>query len=178
MNEFVGWLNVYKPVNITSFGAIRKIKKKFNVSKIGHCGTLDPLAEGILPIAIGKTTKLISLIQNMSKCYEFQIKWGQQTTTDDREGKIIHKSSYIPEIKEIKEKLKFFLGNILQKPPKASAVKINGIRAYKRLRNNEVFETTEKLVKIYNLELIDQPSKNISKFVIECGSGFYIRKFC
>ena len=177
MNEFVGWLNVYKTTNISSFGVIKEIKKKFNVSKIGHSGTLDPLAEGILPLAIGKTTKLIPLIQNMSKCYEFKIKWGEQTTTDDSEGEILGRSAYIPKQKEIQKKLNDFKGNILQKPPKASAVKINGIRAYKRLRNNESFETKDKLVKIHNIKFINQSCENISEFMIECGSCFYVRSF-
>ena len=143
MSNIQGWLNVYKPLNISSFAVIRKLKKKFNIKKIGHGGTLDPLAEGILPIAIGKTTKLIPFINSYAKEYEFEIKWGEQTTTDDREGKIIEKSTYVPEKKIIEKELKNFIGIILQKPPKASANKINGKRAYQRLRNNEFFETKE-----------------------------------
>ena len=100
-NNQQGWLNIYKPINISSFGVLKKIKKKFNVIKIGHAGTLDPLAEGILPVAIGKTTKLIPFISDQAKEYEFQIKWGEQTSTDDREGDIIEKSSYIPSYSEI-----------------------------------------------------------------------------
>ena len=139
-NNQQGWLNVYKPINITSFGVIKKIKKKYNIEKIGHAGTLDPLAEGILPVAIGKTTKLIPFISDQAKEYEFQIKWGEQTSTDDREGDIIEKSSYIPSYSEIYMKLKNFTGKIIQAPPKASAVKINGIRAYKLFRLNTNFE--------------------------------------
>ena len=86
MDNFQGWLNVYKPRGISSFGVIKKIKQKFNLRKLGHCGTLDPLAEGILPIAIGKATKLISFINDDTKEYEFEIEWGSQTTTDDSEG--------------------------------------------------------------------------------------------
>ena len=177
MNKLTGWLNIYKPINISSFGVIRKIKNKFNFSKIGHAGTLDPLAEGILPIAIGKTTKLISFINNKLKCYEFEIKWGEQTTTDDREGEVLSTSSFIPTKENIEEKLKSFIGNNLQKPPKASAIKINGKRAYQRLRNKESFETKEKMVKIYNLKLIEQTTNDISRIRIECGKGFYIRSF-
>ena len=106
MNNYQGWLSIYKPVNITSFGVIKKIKKKFGIKKIGHAGTLDPLAEGILPVAIGKTTKLISFINNAIKEYEFEIKWGEQTSTDDREGNIIERSSHIPSYQEINTKLK------------------------------------------------------------------------
>ena len=117
MNEYQGWLNVYKPLNLSSFSVLDKIKKKFSLPKIGHAGTLDPLAEGILPIALGKTTKLISFINDQIKEYEFEIKWGEQTLTDDREGKIIGVSSNIPEAEEIYEKLPLFKGSILQSPP-------------------------------------------------------------
>ena len=90
-----GWLNIYKPVGISSFSAIYKIKKKFNIKKIGHAGTLDPNAEGILPIAINKTTKLIPFISVKSKKYNFKLKWGQQTSTDDSEGEILNFSNKI-----------------------------------------------------------------------------------
>ena len=139
MNQFNGWISVYKPANITSFEVIRKIKKKFKISKIGHAGTLDPSAEGILPIAVGKTTKLVSLITDKIKNYEFEIKWGEQTTTDDKQGKIINISNNIPSKEVIKKSLIHFVGNITQKPPKVSAVKIRGERAYKRFRDNEIF---------------------------------------
>ena len=87
MNNLQGWLNVYKPVGISSFAVVRKIKKKFQINKVGHGGTLDPLAEGVIPIAIGKATKLIPFINNDMKEYEFEIKWGEQTSTDDAEEK-------------------------------------------------------------------------------------------
>ena len=87
-----GWVNLYKPKNITSFNAINSIKKKFQITKIGHAGTLDPMAEGVLPIAIGKATKLIPYISIMKKEYEFTITWGSQTTTDDSQGKILFES--------------------------------------------------------------------------------------
>ena len=167
MNHFEGWINLYKPINISSFGAIKKIKRKFNILKIGHAGTLDPSAEGILPIAIGKTTKLISFINDKIKNYEFEIKWGEQTTTDDKEGEIIETSNNIPSKEIIEQNLKKFIGNIIQKPPKVSAVKINGKRAYKRFIDNEVFETKERLVKVYNLKFINQSQDTISKFRIE-----------
>ncbi|PPR47538.1 MAG: tRNA pseudouridine synthase B [Alphaproteobacteria bacterium MarineAlpha5_Bin9] len=172
-----GWINLYKPPNITSFKAINKIKKKFNLKKIGHAGTLDPNAEGILPIAFGRTTKLISFINNSRKEYYFEITWGSQTVTDDKDGEVIARSKNIPNYNEIENKLKFFLGNIMQKPPKVSAVKINGKRAYKRVLKKEQFETNFKFVKVYQLKIIDFPSKFITKFFIECGKGFYIRSF-
>jgi len=99
-----GWINLYKPKNITSFKAINSIKKKFSIDKIGHAGTLDPMAEGVLPIAVGKATKLIPYISIINKEYEFTITWGEQTTTDDAEGKILFESNYLPSIEEIKKK--------------------------------------------------------------------------
>ena len=177
MSNLQGWLNIYKPLNISSFAVIRRIKKNFNIDKIGHGGTLDPLAEGILPIAIGKTTKLIPFVNDTIKEYEFEIKWGEQTSTDDREGNIIQRSSLIPNYLEIKEQLKDFKGTILQLPPKASAVKVNGIRAYKMLRSKKKFELKKKYVDIYDLEIIDNSKKNITKIKINSGKGFYVRSF-
>ena len=103
MNYSGDWINVYKPKNISSFGVIRKIKKKFNILKMGHAGTLDPDAEGVLPVALGKTTKLISLINEKIKIYDFEIKWGVQTTTDDKKGEILEISKNIPSKKIIEE---------------------------------------------------------------------------
>ena len=150
MNDYVGWLNLYKPINISSFGVLKKIKKKFNLSKIGHAGTLDPLAEGILPIAIGKITKLIPFINNAIKEYEFEIKWGEQTLTDDREGETIGVSSHIPQVKEICDKLQNFKGTILQSPPNASAVHIGGKRAYELLRKKKKFQMKKYWTILYN----------------------------
>ena len=177
MNNLQGWINVYKPLGLSSFAVVKKIKKKFNFNKIGHCGTLDPLAEGILPLAIGKTTKLISFINSEIKEYEFQIKWGEQTSTDDSEGEIINKSNYIPTSLELKKQLKYFQGDMLQKPPKASAVKIKGIRAYKLLRQGKEFDIQEKKVSLYDANLMN--SNDIQKPIIKirCGKGFYIRSF-
>ena len=177
MNNHLGWLNVYKPINITSFGVLKKIKKKFFLNKIGHAGTLDPLAEGILPVAIGKTTKLIQFISNQIKEYEFEIKWGEQTSTDDREGAVIDRSFNIPNYKDINIKLKELTGTILQAPPKASAIKINGVRAYKLFRSNKEFEVKKKYVRIYESNIIDSTKNSLTKIKIRCGKGFYIRSF-
>ena len=177
MNECQGWLNVYKPLNLSSFAVLHKIKKKFNLLKIGHAGTLDPLAEGVLPIAIGKTTKLIQFINNQIKEYEFEIKWGEQTSTDDREGDVIDRSFNIPNNIDISFKLKELTGTILQAPPKASAIKINGVRAYKLFRSDKKFEVKKKYVHIYESNIIDSTKKNLTKIKIKCGKGFYVRSF-
>ena len=169
-----GWINLYKPKNITSFKAINSIKKKFSINKIGHAGTLDPMAEGVLPIAIGKATKLIPYISNMNKEYEFTVTWGIQTTTDDAEGKILFESSYLPKRKEIEKKIINYIGFISQTPPKVSAVKINGKRAYKLFRENKKFTIQPKKVFIEDLCITDH-SINKTSFKILCGQGFYVR---
>lgn len=176
MNDIQGWINLYKPKNISSFLALKKIKKKFSINKIGHCGTLDPLAEGILPVAIGKTTKLIQFINSDFKKYIFKIKWGEETSTNDSEGIILNTSNNIPTKKIINNAINSFIGEILQKPPKSSAIKINGIRAYKLFRKNIDFEVSPKKVFVKSLKNISNVS-NSSLFEIECGKGFYVRSF-
>ncbi len=169
-----GWINLYKPKNITSFKAINSVKKKFSINKIGHAGTLDPMAEGVLPVAIGKATKLIPYISNMNKEYEFTVTWGIQTTTDDAEGEILFESSYLPKRKEIEKKIINYIGFISQIPPKVSAVKINGKRAYKLFRENKKFTIHPKKVFIVDLCITDH-SINKTSFKILCGQGFYVR---
>ena len=177
MNNYQGWLNIYKPLGISSFAAINKIKKKLNLNKIGHAGTLDPLAEGILPVAIGKTTKLIPFISNDIKEYIFEIKWGEQTSTDDVEGEIIDRSNNIPTIENIQNILQEFKGEIFQKPPKASAIKINGRRAYQLFREKKDFETKKKIVVIYETKILESSHRLFTKIKIKCGKGFYVRSF-
>ena len=170
-----GWLNLYKPKHISSFLALKKIKNKFNIAKIGHAGTLDPLAEGVLPIALGKTTKLIPFVNFNLKNYIFTIKWGVQTSTDDTEGNIINKSSKVPNDIEIKQSFKNFLGFIEQVPPNASAVKFNGERAYKLLRSKKKFDLKSKKVFLKSIKILKKTSKSHTTFKIECGKGFYVR---
>ena len=175
--DLQGWINLYKPKNISSFLAIKKIKLRLNINKIGHAGTLDPLAEGILPIAVGKATKLIPYVSKTNKTYEFTIKWGQQTSTDDIEGEIIKSSNKIPTKNEILNKIKLFFGEIEQVPPNASAVKINGRRAYSLFRERKKFKLKPKKVFVKKIRLLQCQNKGLSKFEIECGKGFYIRSF-
>tara|TARA_Y100000768_G_scaffold326371_1_gene263684 strand:- start:707 stop:1612 length:906 start_codon:yes stop_codon:yes gene_type:complete len=174
MNKIQGWINLYKPKNISSFKVINKIKKKFCIKKIGHAGTLDPSAEGILPIALGSATKLIPFINNDLKIYKFTINWGSQTSTDDSEGKILFQSSRIPTLTEINREIKSFLGHINQVPPKVSAVKINGKRAYKLARESIDFTISSKKVFVRDLRVVKH-NKNETFFEIECGKGFYVR---
>ena len=174
MKDIQGWINLYKPKNISSFKAIHKVKKKFSINKIGHAGTLDPLAEGILPIALGKATKLIPYINNNIKNYNFTIKWGAQTSTDDSEGDILFTSNILPKLVDLEKKIKNYIGHIQQVPPNVSAVKINGQRAYKLSRNNEKFKIKSKVVYSESLKIINH-KKFETSFSILCGKGFYIR---
>ena len=169
-----GWVNLYKPKEISSFSAIYKIKKKFNIKKIGHAGTLDPSAEGILPIAINKTTKLIPFVNISSKKYLFTIKWGEQTSTDDSEGEVINYSNKTPSEEEINRIVNSFIGYQNQIPPKASAVKVNGKRAYAVLRENKNFSLVSKKVFLKSITFLFSDN-NTSSFEIDCGKGFYVR---
>ena len=169
-----GWVNLYKPKEISSFSAIYKVKKKFNIKKIGHAGTLDPNAEGILPIAINKATKLIPFVNISSKKYLFTIKWGEQTSTDDSEGEVINYSNKTPSEEEINRIVNSFIGYQNQIPPKASAVKVNGKRAYAVLRENKNFSLDSKKVFLKSITFLFS-DKNTSSFEIDCGKGFYVR---
>ena len=173
----MGWLNIYKPINITSSKTVLKIKKKFNLNKIGHAGTLDPRAEGILPIAIGSTTRIINYIEKKKKKYQFVIRWGEQTTTDDSEGQVIFFSKNFPQKKDIEKILPEYIGAIFQKPPKFSAVKVSGNRAYNLSRKNVQFDLKDRQVEIFSIKLLKTISKSESLFSIICGKGFYIRSF-
>ena len=175
MNEKIqGWLNLYKPPDISSFSAIYKVKKKFNIKKLGHGGTLDPNAEGVLPIAINKTTKLIPFINSNSKKYIFRIKWREQTSTDDAEGEILNVSNKIPNEDEINKIIFSFLGEFDQVPPKASAIKVNGKRAYSILRDKKNFTLRSKKVFLKEILFLGS-NKDTSEFMIECGKGYYVR---
>jgi len=169
-----GWLNLYKPLGISSFSAIYKVKKKFNIIKLGHGGTLDPNAEGVLPIAINKTTKLIPFINSNSKKYIFRIKWREQTSTDDAEGEILNVSNKIPDEDEINKIIFSFLGQVDQVPPKASAIKVNGKRAYSILRDKKNFTLRSKKVFLKEILFLGS-NKDTSEFMIECGKGYYVR---
>lgn len=181
-NETNGFINLYKEKNISSAHALNIlkaiIKKKYGKIKIGHAGTLDPLAIGVLPVAIGKATKTIEQIMDKEKIYAFEITFGEQRDTDDAEGTIIKTNKKTPTEKEIKEILPEFLGDIEQKPPLFSAIKINGQRAYKLAREDKITleDLPIKKVKTKSIHLI-KTEKNKASFEITCGRAFYIRSF-
>lgn len=147
----------------------------FNIKKVGHAGTLDPMATGILPIAVGEATKCISFLQNKKKKYFFTIKWGEGTETDDAEGKVIESSKNRPTEDQILKIISSFLGEIFQKPPIYSAIKINGQRSYKLARQNLFFEHNSRKVKIYKLTLKKILNIDSAQFEVVCSKGTYVR---
>ncbi|MED5484329.1 MAG: tRNA pseudouridine(55) synthase TruB [Pseudomonadota bacterium] len=169
-----GWIFVNKPKNVSSFDVIRQLKKIFSIKRIGHAGTLDPLATGILPIAFGSATKTIPYLVSSKKEYRFSISWGIRTTTHDMEGEVIDESNFVPSKEDILDAVSDFKGEFYQRPPKYSAVKINGQRAYKLARSGIDFNIKEKKVKLYEL-IIKDHKKNRTEFLAKVGKGFYIR---
>ncbi len=178
-NKLNGFLNIDKDLGITSNDVIFKLKKilfpVFGKFKIGHTGTLDPQASGVLPVAIGEATKTIQFQINGIKTYEFSIKFGAFTSTDDSEGEIIETSDNIPTLSEIEAVTPSFLGEIEQIPPKYSAIKINGVRAYKLARKGEDFEIAPRKNFIHSLEIIEKISDTEVKFKVSANKGFYVR---
>ena len=169
-----GWIFIDKPKNITSFEVIQKLRRILNIKKIGHSGTLDPFATGILAVALGEATKSIHYF-NPTKVYAFNIVFGESKDTDDITGKTVNRSNIIPTLEEIDQCLKKFTGKLSQVPPKYSAVKVDGKRAYKLARNNEKFELKAKKVSIKSLECLGTKNSKEYCFKMECSSGTYVR---
>jgi tRNA pseudouridine55 synthase len=170
-----GWINVWKPVGQSSMQAVAQARRLFNAAKAGHAGTLDPLAEGILPIAFGEGTKLIPLLQDGLKTYRFHVQWGVQTTTDDAEGDVSATSAVRPSQEAIRDVLQDFEGVIAQVPPAYSAVKIDGQRAYKLARAGEEVVIQPREVYIDSLELVEMVNADEAIFEVICGTGTYVR---
>jgi tRNA pseudouridine55 synthase len=170
-----GWLNLWKPYGLSSMQAVAKARYLLQAEKAGHAGTLDPLAEGILPIAFGEATKLILLVQESPKAYRFTVRWGIQTTTDDSEGETIATSDSRPTKAQIEAVLPSFIGEIDQVPPAFSAVKINGERAYAAARAGKEVVLTARPVQIDALTLVEIPDRDTAVFEMTCGTGTYVR---
>ena len=164
-----------KPLGITSHDVLYKLKKKLNIKKIGHCGTLDPLASGLLVCVTGRATKLAQYAESGRKRYSGTILFGRQTTTDDLEGETILSSDKIPRIEDCQEIInKKYLGEVDQVPPHYSAIKINGRKAYEIARSGEIPKLTARKINMYSFE-VSKENENEMRFVVECGSGTYIR---
>jgi tRNA pseudouridine55 synthase len=170
-----GWVVFDKPLGMSSTQAVGKIRWLFNAEKAGHSGTLDPLATGLLPIALGEATKTVQWAMDGRKTYRFRIKWGAETETDDLEGKISAQSASRPNQSSVESILTDFIGEITQIPPIYSALKIDGERAYDLARAGEAPEMKPRQVLIEELRLIDASNPEQADFEVVCGKGTYIR---
>jgi tRNA pseudouridine55 synthase len=170
-----GWLVLDKPVGMTSTEAVARVKRLFGAAKVGHAGTLDPLASGCLPIALGEATKTVSYVMDGRKTYRFTIRFGEETTTDDTEGTVVATSLKRPDETEISAILPEFTGRITQVPPRFSAVKIGGERAYDLAREGEVVEIEPREIDVHRLTLVERPDRDSAVFLAECGKGTYVR---
>lgn len=174
MNSY--WLNVYKPRGISSAKLVSIIKKVLGKVKIGHSGTLDVEAEGVLPLAIGEATKLVQMLIDAKKTYIFTVKFGKQTDSGDYAGKVIAITDYIPSKANAYAICSKFIGTITQIPPAFSALKVNGVRAYKLARDGKEVELKPRNITIYDLKCLDYDEQNATAtYYAECSKGTYIR---
>lgn len=169
-----GWVNIDKPKGLTSTQVIGRVRRALNAQKVGHAGTLDPLATGILPIALGEATKTIPFAQDREKAYRFTVTWGEERNTDDLEGDVIATSAERPTKDQITTLLPRFIGNVEQVPPQFSAIKINGERAYALARAGEDVDIKPRIVAIEDLKLL-ATTPDTATFEMTCGKGTYVR---
>ena len=170
-----GWLNLDKPLGLSSSQAVSRVQRAFNAKKAGHGGTLDPLATGILPIAFGEATKTAAYAMDGSKTYYFGVRWGEARSTDDREGEVIETHDHRPAAQQIESSLAAFVGTIEQVPPRYSAIKIDGRRAYDLARRDEAVELKSRRVEVRELRLVDVPDADHAFLSVTCGKGTYVR---
>jgi tRNA pseudouridine55 synthase len=170
-----GWIVLDKPIGMTSTQAVAVVKRLFQAKRAGHAGTLDPLASGGLPIALGEATKTVPFVMEGRKRYLFTVRWGEERDTDDTEGQVVKTSEIRPTPEAIRGLLPQFTGLIEQTPPRYSAIKVQGERAYDLARDGEVVELAPRPVEIHKLILIEQKDNDHSVFEAECGKGTYVR---
>jgi tRNA pseudouridine55 synthase len=170
-----GWVVLDKPIGMTSTHAVAVIKRLFAAKRAGHAGTLDPLASGSLPIALGEATKTVPFVVDSRKTYSFTVRWGEERDTDDAEGRVVNTSENRPDADAIRAQLPRFTGAIEQVPPRFSAIKIAGERAYDLARDGEEVELAARTVEIHRLELVDVPDADHAVLAAECGKGTYVR---
>ena len=173
--DISGWLVVDKPAGLTSTAVVNKVRWAFQAKKAGHAGTLDPDATGILAVALGEATKTVPFITDALKCYTFIVKFGEATNTDDAEGQVIASSDQRPSDEAVAAGLSGFEGDIMQVPPKFSAVKIDGERAYALARAGEDVEIEPRPLFIESLALIERPDSDHVELEMVCGKGGYVR---
>jgi len=174
-NPINGWLALDKPFGMTSNEALGKLKRVFSPQKVGHAGTLDPRASGLLPVAFGEATKTVPFVMDGRKVYRFEVTWGAETDTDDTEGEVIATSEIRPGADAIAAVLAEFTGTIMQVPPKFSAIKIAGERAYDLARDGAEVVLEARPIDVHRLDLVDCPDEDRAVFEAECGKGTYVR---
>lgn len=173
--DISGWLVVDKPAGLTSSAVVNKVRWAFDARKAGHAGTLDPEATGVLAVALGEATKTVPYITDALKAYRFTVRWGAATNTDDAEGEVIETSDLRPDEAQIKAALPAFLGDIQQIPPAYSAVKVDGVRAYKLARDGDTPELAARPLWVEELLLTDILAPDLAEFEMTCGKGGYVR---
>jgi tRNA pseudouridine55 synthase len=173
--DISGWLVVDKPAGITSTSVVNKVRWALQAKKAGHAGTLDPEATGVLAVALGEATKTVPYVTDALKAYEFEVRFGAATNTDDAEGEVIATSDTRPTDDQIKEALGAFVGDIMQVPPKFSAVKVDGQRAYKLARDGEDVTLSARPLWVEELLLTDRPDADRAVLEMTCGKGGYVR---
>ena len=174
-NDINGWIIIDKPAGITSTGVVSKIKRAFNAKKVGHAGTLDPDATGVLPIALGEATKTIPHIMDEIKSYHFCVKFGEATDTDDATGEIINTSNNRPKDDKISALLPKYTGFIEQTPPNYSAIKVNGVRAYDLARSGKHLKLRARSLFVKELKFLERVDEDHALLQLTCGKGGYVR---
>lgn len=169
-----GWIVVDKPLGLTSTQVLGRIRRVYDPLKIGHGGTLDPLATGLLPVAMGEATKTVSYVMDGRKRYSFTVRWGEATATDDAEGEVVERSDRRPSAAEIQAILPRFVGTVIQVPPTFSAIKVDGQRAYDMARANTDFALAARPVEVQRLDLAAH-DRDTATFEVTCGKGAYMR---
>ena len=169
-----GWLNIDKDYEMGSTNVVGAVRRIMDAQKVGHAGTLDPMATGILPIALGEATKTVAYMQDADKDYSFTLKWGEATNTDDAEGEVIETSDVRPSLEDVEAVLSEFTGVIKQVPPQFSAIKVKGQRAYDIARRGDAAEIPARDVHVIKLDCVSCDGQSAS-FDVTCGKGTYIR---
>ena len=170
-----GWVVLDKPIGMTSTHAVAVVKRLFSAKRAGHAGTLDPLATGCLPIALGEATKTVPFIMDSRKRYRFTVRWGEERDTDDAEGRVVETSATRPQPDAVAALCPQFTGTIEQVPPRYSAIKIEGERAYDLARDGQEVTLQSRMIDVGALNLVESPDPDHSVLETECGKGTYVR---
>ena len=170
-----GWFIIDKPTGLTSTSVVNEVRRLANAAKAGHGGTLDPLATGVLPVALGEATKTMRYIVDSTKAYRFTLRWGVATDSDDADGAVVETSESRPNAASVRSVLARFTGEIEQVPPRYSAIKVAGQRAYDLARDGEVFVLKARTVLVEEIVLADMPDEDHAVFDVVCGPGAYMR---